>query len=560
VSVVLRPYQAEAAPLAIDAMRTGRSTLVILPTGTGKTTLFVEIVRRVLAEHPHKRALILADRAELVYQAAARVQRMTGEAGDIEMGQEHRADRYQFSRARVVVASKDSLHASRITKFNKDEFAIVVVDEADLSIAASYTSILDYFASAWVLGVTATPGSWTRLSKVYSSIAYSMSLLQGIEQGWLVEPHQEYCPIESIDISGVGTNRGDLNQAELAAELEFEKPLLGIASAVLQETNRLGREEKTLVFAASVSHAQRLAEILNRPGNKPGSARFVTGSTPKDERRQLFRDYLDAKFQYLVNFGVTVRGFDDPSIRVVAVARPTKSASLFEQMLGRGTRTLPGVIDGVDTAAERLERIAFSGKPFVRVLDFVGNCGEHKLSDALTLLGAGKDERVIRRARKLLKGGEAGGQGVTAVISEAERQLAAEKKAREEREAEARRRGIHGRAAYHKQRVSLYERADTMPDRRPAWRTGKPATRGQCKFLARQGMKNPENLSAGQAGALIGRIRVRYKKGLCNFRQAQTLKRHGIDPVPVSYERASRIIDALARNGWRPLRPEEVPA
>lgn len=551
--ISLRPYQTASKARAIDMMRAQRTALVVLPTGMGKTTLFCAAAMEIIAERTGTRALVLADRAELVYQAADRFRKMFRVEPEIEMGQEHFADTYAFDRAPVVVASKDSLHAKRIKRFKPDEFGVVIIDEADLATAPSYTHIFEYFASAWILGVTATPGDKKhrrKLGKVFKSVAYSMSLLAGIQDGWLVEPEQEYVPIESVDLRAVGTEKGDLNQSELAATMEYEKSLLGICDAIVRETG----EEKTLVFASSVAHAKRMTEILNRPEYKPGSARFVTGETHKDERRQLFADYLAGRFQYLVNFGVTVRGFDDPTIRIIAMARPTESASLYEQMIGRGTRPLPGVIDGAETAEERLERIALSDKPRLRVLDFVGNSGTHKLMDVPAILGGeDEDEEVLTRARKALRERKVGGSVIMALTS-AEREIAREKQEAADRAAEAARRSIAGKAQYTKERVSLWGNPGSA-SRAQGWEKGEPASRKQIEFLSREGVRHPERLTKREAGRVIGKVLEHYKKGWANLRQARVLKRFGY-PVETPTREAERIISTLRENGWQ--RPDAV--
>jgi superfamily II DNA or RNA helicase len=156
-----------------------------------------------------------------------------------------------------------------------------------------------------------------------------------------------------------------------------------------------------------------LAEIFNR--HEGGSANWVCGNTPKEDRRKMFSDFAAKKFRILVNVGVATEGFDDPGIEVVVIARPTKSRSLYAQMIGRGTRTLPGVVDRAERdnlftgqweAKDRLAAIASSAKKSLLVLDFVGNAGRHKLVTTADILGGKHTDDVIEKAAK--KAAEAG--------------------------------------------------------------------------------------------------------------------------------------------------------
>src|SRR5690606_7555906 len=95
---------------------------------------------------------------------------------------------------------------------------------------------------------------------------------------------------------------------------------------------------------------------------------------------------------------IATEGFDDPGIGLVVMARPTKSRALYSQCIGRGTRPLNGLVDGLDTADERRAAIAGSAKPNVLVLDFVGNSGRHKLVHATDVLGVDYDDAELEAA------------------------------------------------------------------------------------------------------------------------------------------------------------------
>ena len=358
----LRSYQEAAVDGIFEAWRSARSTLLVQPTGTGKTVTFAHVINRM----PMGRALVLAHREELIVQAADKIARVTGAKPDTEMA-EMRADHGMFGKARVVVSSIQTQCAgrngdTRMKRFDPQEFGLLVVDEAHHATAPTYRRVLEHYGQNQdlkILGVTATPDRHDEeaLGQVFDSVAFDYELLDAIRDGWLVPIHQRSVVVDGLDYSGVRTTAGDLNGADLARVMEYEETLHGIAHPTVE----LAAGRKALVFAASVAHAERLCEIFNR--HSTGCARFVTGTTPKDERRGMLADYAAGKFQMLVNVGVATEGFDEPGIQVVVMARPTKSRALYAQMAGRGTRALPGLVDAHEAADARRAAIAASAKP-----------------------------------------------------------------------------------------------------------------------------------------------------------------------------------------------------
>jgi type I site-specific restriction endonuclease len=325
--------------------------------------------------------------------------------------------------------------------------------------------------------------------------------------------------------------------------LEFEEMLHGIAAPTIELTG----DRKTLIFTASLAQAERITEIINR--HKPKSARWVHGGTPKEERRALFPAYAEGEFQYLVNVGVTTEGFDEPGIEVVVMARPTKSRSLYAQMVGRGTRTLPGVIDHIDESEHRKEAIAESGKPSLEVIDFVGNAGRHKLITSADILGGRFDDAVVERAKSNTKRKSVDNGLPVDVIDElqiAEWQI--EKEEREAAEA-ARRKHLKLRAKYSTAKINPFDIYGIEPWRERAWHKGRQPTDKQIAFLEHSGI-DISGLSFTHAQQLIKRLIENREQGKCSYKQAKLLQRYGYDP-DVSFEQASEIISELAANGWK---------
>ena len=546
--MILRPYQTDAVSNVRDAWKDHRSVLIVLPTGTGKTIVFSHIAGSVRG-----RVMVIAHREELISQAAQKIKAITGDEADVEMG-DFWASEGVFNRSRVVVSSVQTQNAGgggdgRMSRFAPEQFDLLIIDEAHHATAPTYRRLIDHYRQnpdLKVLGVTATPdrADEEALGQVFDSVAFDYEIADAIADGWLVPVRQRAVYVEGLDYSSVRTTAGDLNGADLARILEYEEALHGIAHPTME----LVGTRKALVFAASVAHAERLAEIFNR--HRPGCARFVCGTTPKDERRNMFADYAAGKFQILVNVGVATEGFDDPSIEVVVMARPTKSRSLYAQMAGRGTRTLPGIVDGLASSEDRKVAITASPKPFVEVIDFVGNSGRHKLMTTADILGGNYSDAVVERARQMINENADGqAQDIEEILAEAEEEL------RREKEQEmARRAGLRVRAKYSTGSVDPFDVLQLDPVTARGWDRAKQPTRKQRDLLERKGV-DTTNLTFTNCSQIIGEIIDRQKAGQCTFKQAKILAKYGY-PSSMTFEEASKTINAIAKNGWR--RPAEA--
>lgn len=527
-----RDYQIRALDGIAEKLAAHRSALLVLPTGCGKTVVFAHAIQRLC----QKRTLVIAHREELIRQAAAKIESVIGERPDVEMASE-RADLHMFRKTQVVVASKDTLHPGRIRKFKPDEFDLIVTDECHHSLARSYRHIYDYFKDAKHLGVTATPDRTDEraLGMVFESVAFVYEITDAIRDGWLVPVSSQAVEIQDLDFSKVKSTAGDLNQKQLAEIMEHER----MAHEVADPLVKVAKWRKTIVFAASLKAAEQLTEIINR--HRPGSARWVSGETPKEERAALLADYRDGRFQFLVNVGVFTEGFDEPTIEMVAVARPTESRSLYAQMIGRGTRPLPGIVDGLATPEDRRTAIDRSRKPELLVLDFEGNAGRHKLITATDVLGGDYDDESVARAAIIVRKSEGR-------IRVAEALVQAETELHKEREI-ARRARVVGTATFATRSVDPFDVFDLEPKREREWDRERAISDKQRALLERNGVEC-EGLSFGRASMLVAEIIRRRSEGKCSFRQAKLLRKNGLN-ANVSFEEAKRLIDDLAqRQGW----------
>jgi superfamily II DNA or RNA helicase len=537
----IRDYQRDAIAGVFAQLKEHRSTLLVMATGLGKTVVFADIVRRAQQSGRGWRTLVLAHREELVFQAAKTIERVAGCHVDIEMG-DLRASHDFLRRAPVVVSTVQTQVAGRgetkrMHRFKPSEFGLVIVDEAHHAIAGSYRTVIDHYMSnpaVRLLGVTATPDRTDEaaLGEVFSSVAFEYGIREGIDGGWLVPVKQRVVHVQGLDFSGCRTTAGDLNGADLSAVLEYEATLHGMVSPTIEIVG----DRRCLIFAASVAHAHRIAEILNR--HRAGSAVAVDANTPREDRRAMFSGFSEGRYQFLVNVGVATEGWDDAAldgkgVQVIAMMRPTKSRALYCQMVGRGTRPLPGTVEQCPDAECRRDRIAGSPKPHVTVLDYCGNAGRHKLVHCVDAL-AGKDVDVRERAeRRVIKEAEDGDVDVMAVLSEEEM------RAKQEAE-QAKRRGLVVKAGFVTQDIDPFSLIDLTPDRKSAWEKGVPATEAQLALIRKLRVAVPDLLTRNEARRLIdAAIATPTPK------QQAVLIRAGFDPSNYDRKSASRVIDAI---------------
>ena len=543
--MILRPYQSAAADAIFKEWQDNDSTLVVMPTGGGKTILFADVIRRVFP----RRALVIAHREELIFQARDKIQRVTGLHADVEMG-EYRADGGLFQASPVVVSTIQTQCSGgdgggRMAKFDPQRFGLLIIDEAHHATSPTYRRVIDYYRtnpSLKVLGVTATPdrADEEALGQVFQSVAFDYEVLDAIHDGWLVPIEQQMVHVEGLDYSSIRTTAGDLNGGDLAAVMEAEKNLQQMASASLSIIG----QRRALVFTASVKAAEMTAEIFNR--HRQGMAAWVCGKTDREERRKVLKDFAAGKIQVVCNCGVLTEGFDDPGVEVIIMGRPTKSRSLYSQMVGRSTRPLPGVVDGPDTADARKAAIAASAKPSCLVVDFVGNAGKHKLVTSADVLGGKVSEEAMELAVARVK--KAGGpMRMAEALDEAEAELQQREQARLAEV--ARRAKLVATARFTTQSVDPFDVLHLEPVKARGWDNVKSLTEKQRSLLAKQGI-NPDNLTFSQGKQLISEIFRRWDGKLCSFKQAKVLRKYGYD-AEVSFDAARNIIDALAKNGWR---------
>lgn len=511
----LRPYQQQARDRIHAEWESGHTrTLLVLPTGTGKTIVFASVAADQV--RAGDRVLILAHRGELLEQAADKLQRSTGLVSAVE-----KADATCLNTwFRVVVGSVQTLQrTARLERFPHDYFGTIIIDEAHHAITDGYRRILDYFGDAKVLGVTATPdrGDMRNLGEVFDSLAFEYKLTDAIKECYLCRIMAQTIPLK-LDISSVTMSGGDYAVGDLGTALD---PYLEQIAAEMAQRCK-GR--KTVVFLPLIKTSQKFRDLLNSHGFR---AAEVNGQST--DRKEVLADFDAGKYNVLCNSMLLTEGWDCPSVDCVVVLRPTKVRSLYSQMVGRGTRLSPGKSD-------------------LLLLDFLWMTDKHELCRPADLVC--EDRAVARQmTENLAQTGcpedieEAAVQASEDVVTQREEALA--KQLEEQRRKKAR--------LVDPLQYEMSIQAEDLAGYVPAfgWEAGPPSAE-QTAALEKMGILPDAVESAGKASLLLDRLNKRRAEGLTTPKQIRVLERYGFQSVGTwSFDAAKHMIDRIAAGGWR---------
>ena len=514
----LRPYQTEARRRIHAEWDAGhRRTLLVLPTGTGKTVVFAAVAEDCV--RAGQRVLVLAHRGELLDQAADKIHRSTGLRCALEQARHSSLD----SPLRITVGSVQSLgQEKRLARFGHDWFGAIIIDEAHHAVTGGYRQVLDWFPDARVLGVTATPdrGDMQNLGKVFDSLAYEYRLQDAIADGYLCPILAQTIPLQ-LDLTGVELSAGDFAAEGIDTALD---PYLDQIAAQM-EIHCAGR--RTVVFLPLIKTSQKFRDILQAHGFR---AAEVNGQDYNHRDRAAVLDAFAAgKYDVLCNSMLLTEGWDCPPVDCVVVLRPTKVRSLYSQMVGRGTRPSPG-------------------KKNLLLLDFLWMTDRHELCRPADLLC--EDHEVAARMTETLA--QADGPRD---IGEAAREAAADIVAQRE-EALARQLAQQRRKKARLVDPLQYEmsiRAEDLSGYVPAfgWEA-EAVTDKQAAALEKAGI-NPDGVdTAGKASKLLDHLFQRQREGLATPKQIRCLEKYGFVHVGTwTFEAARNMIDRIAANGWR---------
>lgn len=512
----LRPYQEEARAKVQQEWKEGRKrTLLVLPTGCGKTIVFSKIIedRVKMGE----RVLVLAHRSELLEQASDKLMTATGLGTALEKAENTSIGSW----FRVVVGSVQTMQREkRLSQFPPNHFDTIVIDEAHHAISDGYQRVLEHFGEANVLGVTATPdrGDMRNLGSYFDSLAYEYPLVDAIKSGYLSKITAITIPLE-LDISTVSQQAGDFKVSEIGTALD---PYL---EQIADEMVKQCKDRKTVVFLPLVKTSQKFRDILNAKGFK---AAEVNGESK--DRAEILEDFDKDKYNVLCNSMLLTEGWDCPTVDCVVVLRPTKVRALYSQMVGRGTRLAPG-------------------KKNLLLLDFLWHTERHELCRPAHLIASSPEvakkmtENMAEDTEvefSLLEAEEQAGKDVVAEREEAlAKQLAEQRKKK--------------RKLVDPLQFEMSIQAEDLADYVPSfgWEMAPPSEK-QLKALEKFGIYTEEIGNAGKAGKLLDRLNKRKDSGLTTPKQIRLLEGRGFRNVGMwKFEEASNLINRIAASGWR---------
>lgn len=556
-----RPYQIEARAKVYAALREVPRVLLVMPTGAGKTVVFTGFARDCMSKE--KKVLILVDTEELMDQAAQKLR----DEHNIEPAIEKATERAHHT-SMVVIASAQSMNAKRLKRWRRDHFGLVIVDEAHCFTSEFRQRIIDHFCiplpgkvapapkvvkdedgeelfpeeeqdlgepTAKLIGVTATPDTTGKkaLSNIYSKTAYEISMSELISQGYL-------CPItvQTIPL------KIQLPKVEQTGDFRNDKLVTSI-TPYFEEIARLMSkiDRKFLVFTPTVESAQLFCNHLRKQGMDAG---FVCGdagvlAAANEEDRGWAIEAFDIKDGKcaLVNSYMLTKGFDCPSITGIVNLRATTSKILYQQIIGRGTRILPGKTD-------------------LLVLDFLWQfdmltLGKRKgLCRPSCLAATSKQEE--EEMQKILESGEEVDLLHTHRKVKADVMGSLARKLMEASNMKASKYHIMGVIADDLGSVSARQFIGHKSSAN--WEL-QEIDKHRYHTLRQFGVPDGllSNLDNGQAHKLIAYLQERRRNGLATLRQLKALKRYGfhVDETKITFTEASAMINRRVNSHLTPL-------
>lgn len=512
----LRPYQAEAKAAVFEQWDKGTlKTLLVLPTGCGKTIVFAKVAEDCVRQG--YRVLILAHRGELLEQAADKIKKST----NLGCATEKAEQTCLGSWFRITVGSVQSMQREkRLSQFSEDYFNVIIIDEAHHCISDGYQKVLQHFPSAKVLGVTATPdrGDMRNLGEFFESLAYEYTLPKAIREGYLSPIKAMTIPLQ-LDLSGVSIQSGDFKAGDIATALD---PYL---HQIADEMMKYCSDRKTVVFLPLVKTSQKFKEILNEKGFQ---AAEVNGESK--DRAELLEAFDKGEYNVLCNSMLLTEGWDCPSVDCVIVLRPTKVRSLYSQMVGRGTRL-------------------YEGKDHLLLLDFLWHTERHELCHPADLICEKKEvaqkmtENLEEAAGCPMDLEEAERKASEDVIAEREESLA-----KQLQEMRTRKKKLVDPLQF-----EMSIQAEDLSGYVPAfgWEMAPPSDK-QKQELEKRGILPDEIDNAGKANLILDRLHKRQEEGLTTPKQIRCLEKYGFQHVGTwTFEAGKNMIDRIAACGWR---------
>jgi superfamily II DNA or RNA helicase len=485
-----RPYQQEASAAITKAWSDKRSCIAVVATGGGKTLIAAGTAARIQNQG---KILFLANRNELCTQPLAAFSDQLGYEPALE-----KAESIAPLDAQVVVASVQTLsRQKRLDRFPRDHFSFVFADECHMSVADSWKRIFNHFGAAKICGITATPfrSDAKKLTDIFECEAYRKDLFDLVDEGYLVDPDHVDRLSTAISLAQVRVKQSvdgkdyDLNDAADAIAPYFD--------AIAKELAEKHASKHILAFLPLVASSQKFVRACQAAGI---NAIHVDGEDPdRDAKLQAFKD---GNIQLLSNSNLLHTGVDMPKCDCTLNLRPTKSKVLYAQIIGRSTRTVPGLIDGLDTVEARKRAIAASSKPRAYIIDPLWLSEDHDLVTPAFMIA--DDEEFAVEMNK------AAGKSYSLRQIRDQIQLSREEVIRRRLEATVRFR--EGRISPEYFAASIHDHALVNYEAIYLWEKRKPSP-FQLRLLAQAGIDTTTVTTSGYATKLMQAVgRRRYKR------------------------------------------------
>jgi DNA repair protein RadD len=373
--IELRPYQIDVVDKVEQALGTTARPLLVAPTGSGKTVIAAEIIRREVAKY--RTVVFLAHRREIITQTSAKLTANGVRHGIVMAGVEPRP------MESVQVASIDTLHVRgvRSKAMPLPPADLLIFDEAHRARGRTREQLIALYPGASLLGMTATPcrGDGRGLGNIFTTMIECPQVADLIVGGYLVKS-RVYAPVDP-DLRGVRTQRGDYVVGQLERRMNTD-PLVG---DIVEHWLKYGERRRTVCFAVGVEHSVHIRNEFLQAGVR---AEHLDGTTPVAEREAILARLESGETEIVTNCMVLTEGWDMPAVGCCILARPTKQMGLYRQMVGRVLRPA-------------------DGKPDAVILDHSGAVYRHGLPEDRVEWTLAADRRAVNSAQQKRKRGEA---------------------------------------------------------------------------------------------------------------------------------------------------------
>jgi superfamily II DNA or RNA helicase len=505
--MTLRPYQQEWVTTTLQSLLEQDRVLSVAATGAGKTIMAAEICKRYRG-----RILFLADAQTLVNQAEQKISKYTGEIVGVEMSESH-----DNAQSRIIIATTQSI-ARRLNAYPREYFTLIIIDEAHRNTLGDQAQkVLTHFHTAQTIGITATPfrADKRNLSTYYQIITpCDAGLKRLIEEGHLAKIQIKSVP-SKIDISAVKTTQGDYAIEELGEAIEPH--IEALADILIEHAS----DRKTVAFFPLIKTSKAFCAALQQRGQQ---AIHVDGTDSTA---------LKTDWKIACNASILTTGWDEPSVDCVFICRPTKSLTLYSQMVGRGTRNHPG-------------------KQNLLVLDPLFQSDKHDIIRAHRLIAETKHED--EDMSKIIEQGTYSDLFEIRELGKTDREKTLREKLKENQNKST-------RTIDPIDFFLMIDRPDIAErENEYRWEENPPSEK-QLQMLAKNGFDPNTILTKGHASRLLDILFSRRDQKLASPKQVRLLQRwHIKDPHKVTFTQASEIItQKFVKSAPKPTTPKPTP-